>query len=92
MSPGTPQELVLAYRHLYRGVLHAVQYAKPQRYVARDQLRKAFRKESPSNFDQKKIDRTIEFFRVAAKETGLEHKILKNLLHTQFAYNIAQKE
>lgn len=92
MSLPKPQELILAYRQLYRGVLHAVQYAKPQRYVARDQLRKAFRRETPSTFDQEKIKKTVEFLRLAAKENGLEHKILKNLLHTEFEQRAAHLE
>lgn len=84
MSSPSPQEIIHAYRHLYRGLLHAVQFSKPARYTARDQLRKAFRTEHPSSFNQEKIDRTVEFLGFAAKEAGLEHKIVKNLLHAAF--------
>lgn len=76
------QELRHAYRHLYRGLLHAVQYSKPARFTARDQLRAAFRKEDPSAFHKEKVERTIEFLRLAAQESGLEHKLVKNLLYT----------
>jgi hypothetical protein len=84
MSTPSPQEVICAYRNIYRGLLHAVQYSKPARYIARDQLRKAFRKEHPSSFNQEKIDRTVQFLRLAARERGLEHKIVRNLLHTAY--------
>ncbi|KAE9375428.1 DUF1763-domain-containing protein [Stipitochalara longipes BDJ] len=84
MSTPSSQEVIHAYRHLYRGLLHAVQFSKPARYVARDQLRKAFRMEHPSTFNQEKIGRTVEFLGFAAKETGLEHRIVRNLLHTAY--------
>jgi hypothetical protein len=79
-----------AYRHLYRALLHAVQYSSPARYVARDQLRDAFRRGHPEQFNQQKISRTLEFLEVAARERGLEHRILKNLLHVAYwkAYNL----
>ncbi|ESZ91690.1 hypothetical protein SBOR_7947 [Sclerotinia borealis F-4128] len=43
-------------------------------------LRKEFRKGDPASFDQVRIDNTINFLKSAAKETGLEHKLVKNLL------------
>lgn len=82
MANPAPLQVLHAYRGLYRAGLHAVQYSKPNRYVLRDQLRKAFRKEDPATFDQQKIDNTIEFLQIAARERGLEHKIVKNLLTT----------
>jgi hypothetical protein len=87
MSIPSPQEITHAYRHLYRGLLRAVQFSKPARYVARDQLRRAFRTEDPSSFDQEKIDRTVAFLGFAAKEAGLEHRIVRNLLHTAYWEN-----
>jgi hypothetical protein len=80
----SPLEVVHAYRSLYRASLRAVQYSKPNRYIARDQLRQAFRREDPSTFNQEKIDATVEFLNLAARERGLEHKIVKNLLHTRW--------
>ncbi|KAI1008155.1 hypothetical protein K3495_g52 [Podosphaera aphanis] len=73
-----------AYRHLYRGLLHAVQYSKPARYIARDELRTAFRKEDASNFDPLRVSRTIEFLGLAAKYAGMEHRMVKNILHTKY--------
>jgi hypothetical protein len=84
MSTPSPREIINAYRNLYRGLLHAVQYSKPARYIARDQLRNAFRKEHPSSFNQEKIDRTVEFLGFAAKERGLEHRLVKSLIHTAY--------
>ena len=77
----TTQDIVIAYRQLYQHGLRAVQYAKPQRYTLRDRLRLAFRKASHENFNQTRIDKTLEFLHGAVREKGLEHKILKNILH-----------
>ncbi|RDA93181.1 hypothetical protein CP533_3205 [Ophiocordyceps camponoti-saundersi (nom. inval.)] len=75
----TSIDVIHAYRHLYRGLLQAVQHAVPVRYVARDQLREAFRARG-ATLDPVGVKRTLWFLQAAAKETGLEHKILKNLL------------
>ncbi|KXJ97166.1 hypothetical protein Micbo1qcDRAFT_155971 [Microdochium bolleyi] len=77
------RETLHAYRHLYRGLLHAVQFSKPARYVARDRIRVAFR-EKGAVLDPPSISRTVKFLEAAARERGLEHKVLKNLLVTQF--------
>jgi hypothetical protein len=74
------QQIVHAYRHLYRHGLRAVQFSKPARYTLRDRLRLAFRKSSPADFEPCKIANTIEFLRHATAESGLEHRIVKNLL------------
>lgn len=68
-----------AYRHLYRGLLHAVQFSKPARYTARNQLRRAFL-ENGAKYDPRGIARTIRFLEAATRERGLEHLVLKNLL------------
>ncbi|KAF4948321.1 hypothetical protein FGADI_9793 [Fusarium gaditjirri] len=78
----TPTEIRHAYRNLYRNLLKAVQYTIPARFVARDQLRTAFR-EPGATYDGRGIKRTIWFLQAAAREKGLEHKILKNLLRVQ---------
>jgi hypothetical protein len=77
--PNSSYEIVHAYRQLYRHTLKAVQYAKPARFTCIDRLRYAFRTSSAADFDQVKIDRTLEFLSGAAREKGLEHKLLKNL-------------
>ncbi|EOO00045.1 putative mitochondrial carrier protein [Phaeoacremonium minimum UCRPA7] len=81
------EEIIRAYRHLYRGLLRAVQYSKPARFVARDQLRAAFREKqaAPAVLDPRAVYRTILFLKAAAVEAGLEHKILQNLLRTAHA-------
>jgi hypothetical protein len=84
MSNPTHLELIHSYRHMYRALLRAVQYSKPARYIARDQLGEAYRKGQPSNFDSRKITRTLEFLGGAARERGLEHKIVRNLLLTRY--------
>lgn len=76
------QAILHAYRRLYRSLLQAVQYATPARYVARDQLRAAFR-EPDAALDPEGVKRTVWFLQAASKERGLEHKILKNLIEVQ---------
>ncbi|KAL7927797.1 hypothetical protein ACQKWADRAFT_13603 [Trichoderma austrokoningii] len=79
-TAATPQlDMIHAYRHLYRGLLRAVQYSAPARYVARDQLRAAFRERNAA-LDHEGVKRTVWFLEAAAREKGLEHKILKNLI------------
>ncbi|KAK3696551.1 hypothetical protein LTR37_017893 [Vermiconidia calcicola] len=80
MSP-TPAEVVQAYRHVYKHVLRAVQYSKPARFVARDRVRDGFRKKSAADYDAARITRTLEFLDGAAEIRGLEHRIVKNLMH-----------
>jgi hypothetical protein len=74
------QEIVQAYRDLYRQGLRAVQYSAPARVTLRDRLRYVFRASDPAAFDRTRIANTLEFLRGAAATTGLEHKIVKNLL------------
>lgn len=75
------KDIILAYRHLYRRCLQAVQYAKPARYTARDRLRHTFRTGAPEHFDPVRIERTLELLECASRAKGLEHKIVKNLMH-----------
>ncbi|KAL6695978.1 hypothetical protein J3F84DRAFT_372608 [Trichoderma pleuroticola] len=75
-------DITHAYRHLYRGLLRAVQYSAPARYVVRDQLRTAFR-ERDAALDREGVKRTVWFLEAAGKERGLEHKILKNLVRVR---------
>ena len=83
MSPSS-QDIVRSYRLLYRHVLYAVQYAVPARYTARTLLRNAYRTGIAADYDAQKIDNTVTFLEGAAREKGLEHKILKSLLHTWY--------
>ena len=76
------QDIIHAYRRLYRSLLRGVQYARPARFIARDQLRAAFR-EPGAALDVEGVKRTVWFLEAAAKERGLEHKILKNLIEVQ---------
>lgn len=76
--------IILAYRGLYRSSLHAVQYSKPARYILRNALNNAFRDGSPLDFDAKRIGNTILFLENAAKAKGLEHRVLKNLMHVRW--------
>ena len=78
------QEIVRSYRRIYRHAMYVVQYAAPARYTLKILLRNAYRMGNPTDYDAQKIDNTVTFLQGAAKEKGLEHKILKNLLHTWY--------
>lgn len=80
----TSQEILRSYRRLYRHAMYAVQYASPARYTLRILLENAYRTGNAADFDAQKINNTITFLEGAAREKGLEHRILKNLLHTWF--------
>lgn len=72
--------ITLAYRHLFRRGLKAVNYAEPHRYVLRDILRSSFRSGHTDEFDARRVMNTISFLRRAAWSHGFEHKIVMNLL------------
>lgn len=77
------EEVIHAYRHLYRAALLAVCHSKPASFQARDQLRRAFRKKG-ATFDGSAIRRTVWFLHNAARERGMEHQIVRNLLLTKY--------
>ncbi|KAL3459958.1 hypothetical protein BJX64DRAFT_264028 [Aspergillus heterothallicus] len=75
--------VIQAYRQLYRHGLQAIRYSSPARHVLRQTLRKSFR--SPTqHFDPGRISNTLHFLRNAAESTGMEHKILRNLLTLKY--------
>ncbi|KAJ5880570.1 uncharacterized protein N7473_011623 [Penicillium subrubescens] len=78
------QEVVHAYRHLYRQGLKAIGYATPSRHVLRTTLRTSFRASPPAEFNPSRIANTLRFLERATDMTGLEHKILKNLLLSRY--------
>ena len=82
--PPSKATIISAYRDLYRSGLHAVQYSKPSRYVLKKTLDDAFREGSVSEFDALRIANTKLFLDNAAKSTGQEHKVVKNLLHVRW--------
>lgn len=73
--------IVRSYRDLYRHGLYAVQYASPARYTLRTLLQNAFRNNPATAYNEQRIANTILFLKLAAKERGFEHRLLKNLLH-----------
>jgi hypothetical protein len=90
-----PSEIVSAYRNLLRTSYRAVRYASPARKVLRERMRRAFRESSASDFDAKRIANTTRFLENAGRDTGLEHKVLKNLVSVwsgePFAWKHRQK-
>ena len=80
----SPPEIILAYRHTYKALLRAVQYSIPSRHTARDRVRHAFRTSKPEDYDRIKLGRTLELLDNAAKARGIEHRIVKNLMHVWY--------
>ena len=76
--------VIQAYRHLYRTALLATHRAIPAKYTIRTILRNSFRADTASLFDPGKIANTIAFLQRAKQDTGMEHRILKNLLHVRY--------
>ncbi|PQK14142.1 hypothetical protein BB8028_0004g10720 [Beauveria bassiana] len=103
------QEVLHAYRHLYKGLLRGVHYSIPARYIVRDQIRLAFRERpaatapapapapatatatvpttttttttaAAAGWDAEAIRRTLWFLSAAGRQSGLEHRILRNLV------------
>ncbi|EJP62506.1 uncharacterized protein BBA_08590 [Beauveria bassiana ARSEF 2860] len=94
------QEVLHAYRHLYKGLLRGVHYSIPARYIVRDQIRLAFRERpaatapatatvpttttttttAAAGWDPEAIKRTLWFLSAAGRQSGLEHRILRNLV------------
>ncbi|KAI9884647.1 MAG: hypothetical protein M1823_003567 [Watsoniomyces obsoletus] len=62
----------------------AVHYSTPARYVIRDQIRAAFRRGDPAQYDAAAMERTLEFLRNAARSNGMEHRVLKNILQIRW--------
>ena len=81
MATPSQAEIITAYRNVYKQLLRAVQYSKPARFTCRDRVRAAFRDGKLKDYDAVRIARTIQFLDGATKSVGLEHKILKNLMH-----------
>ena len=77
-------EIVHSYRKLYRQGLHAIQYSSPARHILRNRLRLAFRGGSPTDYNSRRAENTVLFLYNATKAKGLEHKIVKNLMHVWY--------
>ena len=87
----TDQAILSAYRHLYRSALRAIHYSSPARHVVRETIRNAFRTESAYNFSLQRVKNTEDFLKRAEQDTGMEHRILKNLLHVRYWQQFPKK-
>lgn len=77
-------DIIHAYRLLHKSGLHAVQYSTPARQMLRATLNDAFRNSPSTDFVPKRIENTVVFLQNAAKARGMEHRILKNILHVRY--------
>lgn len=77
-------QIIHAYRHLFQHALRAVQFSSPARHVIRERMRRAFRRGNRADFDQKRVNNTIEFLYGAARPKTLESRVLRSLLRTWY--------
>ncbi|KAL2837414.1 hypothetical protein BJY01DRAFT_221024 [Aspergillus pseudoustus] len=75
--------VIQAYRQLYRQGLQAIRYSTPARYLLRQTMRESFRFPT-QDFDPRRISNTLNFLRNATESTGIEHRILRNLLTLKY--------
>ncbi|KAJ5086313.1 hypothetical protein NUU61_007620 [Penicillium alfredii] len=76
--------VIHAYRHLYRQGLKAIRYSTPARHVLVNSLRASFRSSPQEELNPSKISNTLRFLERAAETTGMEHKIVRNLMLARF--------
>jgi hypothetical protein len=86
------KQLTRAYRSLYRCALRGVLYASPARHQIRDTMRAAFHPDSGDTFDARRVKNTIQFLQRAGEYSGMEHKILKNLVHVRYWQSAASRD
>lgn len=84
MAAAFKAEVVQSYRSISKQALRTICYAAPARYTLRAVINNAYRFGNAADFDQRKIDKTLDFLRYAAAENALEHHIVKTLIHTWF--------
>lgn len=88
----TDQAILHAYRHLYRSVRRATHRAPSAKYVIRETLRTAFRTEPAYNFSLQRVKNTEDFLKRAEMDTGVEHRILKQLTHVRYWQHFGKRE
>ena len=79
-----PVHLRSSYRQLLRTSLQAVRFAVPARYLLRSILRESFRESPERSYNWRRIQKTLVFLEHARDHKGLEHKIVKNILHMRW--------
>jgi len=81
-----------AYRRLLRISLQAVRFSTPARYQVQSILRDSFRNSPAAAFIPRRIENTIGFLEQAREHNGLEHKILRNILHVRYWRDNSEKQ
>jgi hypothetical protein len=88
----TNKAILHAYRNLYRNALRATHRSTPAKHVIRETIRTAFRTESAMHFNLQRVKNTENFLKRAERNTGMEHRILKNLLHVRYWQHHAKRD
>ncbi|KAK9470296.1 uncharacterized protein V1510DRAFT_423511 [Dipodascopsis tothii] len=79
------------YRSVWRLSMRAIRKSSPQRYYLRRILRNFFT-DPEIVYEPVKFENTLLFLEAAEKYRGLEHKILKNLLHVAWSRRMAESK
>lgn len=77
-------QVTLAYRKLLKTSSQAVRFATPAKHLVRHILRDSFRGSPATAFNPRRINNTIRFLEQASEHNGLQHKILKNIIHVRW--------
>ena len=84
---GTRGDVVAAYRNLYKASLRCIRYSSPARHSLRHILRSAFREEPASSYSERRVSNTLKFLEDATVNSGIEHRIVKNILVVRYWRN-----
>ena len=77
--------LLQSYRLLLKNGLRAVRFSSPAKYQLKNILRENFRDSPAAAYNERRISNTIGFLERATRNPrGLEHQILKRLLHLRW--------
>ena len=77
----TQSHVVLAYRQLYKASLQAIQFSSPARHTLKRLIRTEFRLNKINDYSHERVQNTLWFLQGAAQAKGLEHRIVKTMLH-----------
>lgn len=87
-------EIRSQFRRFYRISMRAVQYSSPAKYCMLAKVKRCFRHMTPhpdALVEARIRDNTYDFLERAAREKGLEHKIVRNLCFVEWSRYAQQK-
>jgi hypothetical protein len=83
-STGDARVVVSAYRSLYKAGLKAIRKSVSASFALRSLLRRSFREEAAATYSEERVRNTLAFLENASRYRGVEHKVVKNILHVRY--------